>query len=187
MAIIVHQSPAVDMFDVDPDYNVGTSGTIPAGTLVGLNASGYVAKAGNNGSSGVQPLGLAGDSISDEYRTTAYSDDVVISGSGARRWTANRISDYYNETLASGKMTVYIGSGVFFTDQYVTSDTFVLGGAVYPNNAGKATVSTGTSARRVGYCLGVPTDYPSGVPGADEAADMSLSLGQFVKLQLNIG
>jgi hypothetical protein len=189
MALIVHQHTAVDMFDVDPAYDISSSGALYAGTIVGLNSSGYVAKAGSVGASGVQALGIAGDSIADEYKTTAYSAELIISPSGASRWTSNRVSDFYNETLASGKISVYIGSGVFYTDQYDTAiSSWPLGTKVYSTSAGKFTTSTGTSARVVGYILEAPTDYPSGVPGVDSpAVDNSMSLGAFLKVQLNIG
>lgn len=187
MALIVHQHTAVDMFDVDPDINPSTT-PIYAGTLVGLNSSGYVAKAVDTGASGVQPLGIAGDSIADEYKTTAYSAELIISPTGAKRWTSNRVSDFYNETIASGKMTVYIGSGVFFTDQYDTAiSSWPVGTKLYSNSAGKFTTSTGTSARVAGYILAAPDDYASGVPGVDGATqDLSMSLGSFLKVQLSI-
>ncbi len=188
MALIVHQHTAVDMFDVDPDINPSST-PIYAGALVGLNSSGYVAKAVETGSTGVQPLGLAGDSIADEYKTTAYSAELIISPSGAKRWTSNRVSDFYNETIASGKITVYIGSGVFFPDQYETVGLWnaSLGAKVYPSSTGKFTLSTGSSARAVGYVLGAPTDYPSGVPGVDDpSVELSMSLGSFLKVQLSI-
>lgn len=187
MALIVAQHSAVDMFPVDPNINPATT-AIYAGMLVGLDATPYVAKAGSVGASGVQALGIAGDTIADEYKTTAYSTQLVIAPSGATRYTSNRVSDQYNETLASGLMTVYLGSGVFYTDQYDTSvGAWPIGRPLYSTSGGLFTTSTGTSARTVGYVLAAPEDYPSGVPGVDDnAIQGSLSLGAFLKVSLSI-
>jgi hypothetical protein len=198
MALIVLQHTAVDNYDVDPQYSIEDDGRILAGSLVGIDTDGFVAKAGNNGSSGVQPMGIAGDSISDEYRTTAYSAQLIIGRgqrlsdgtySAPRRWNSNRLSDNYNEAQASGKMSVYIGAGRFATDQYVTSDSWSTahGKKVYSNSAGLFTLDTGTSARPVGYVIAPPAAYPSGVPGADApVADGSMSLGTFLQVSLSI-
>src|ERR1035437_4112361 len=178
MALIVLHHTVVDNFDVDPTFVVTSSNRMLAGSLVGLNSSGFVARAGSVGASGVQPLGIAGDSLSDEYRTTAYSTEL-IAGRGVKlsdgtytapkRYTSNRVSDFFNETLSSGKMSVYTGAGRFATDQYVPSDSWTgkQGVKVYSNSAGLFTLSTGTSALPVGYVLMAPTEYSSGVPGVD--------------------
>ena len=181
MALIVIHHTVVDAFDVDPSFQVNSSNRILQGTLVGLNAQGFLAKSGTS----VSPLGIAGDSISDEYRESALSSDLVISPTGAKRWTSNRVSDMYNETLASGKMSVYFGSGKFATDQYVLTDNFLPGLPVYSDANGLFTVSTGTSARVVGYVTAAPSDYPSGVPGVDSpSVDNSMSLGEFLTVHL---
>jgi hypothetical protein len=198
MALIVLQHTVVDNFDVDPEFEVTSSNRILAGTLVGLDSSGFVALAGNNGSSGVQPLGIAGDSLSDEYKTTPYSAELIVgrgvkSGSSylaPKRYTSNRVSDFFNETLSSGKMSVYTGSGRFATDQFVVTDPWsgASGAKVYSNASGKFTTSTGTSARAVGYILKEPSEYSSGVPGTDSptAGEGSMSLGSFLQIQLSI-
>lgn len=197
MSIIVLHHTVVDNFDVDPTFTVTSANRITAGTLVGLNSSGYVALSGNNGGSGVQPLGIAGDSLSDEYKTTPYSADLIVTrgrktSGGAyvagKKWTSNRVSDFYNETLASGKMSVYTGSGRFATDQFVQTDNFTPGAKLFSNAAGLFTVSTGTSARQVGYVLTIPSEYSSGVPGVDSptAGEGSMSLGQYLQVQLSI-
>lgn len=193
MALIVIQHSVVDNFDVDPSQDPKTN-PIYAGMLVGLNTSGYVDNAQSVGASGVQPLGIAGDSIADEYRTTAYSAELIINPKGAKRWTSNRVSDFYNETLASGKMTVYFGGGRFATDQYATGDNWTnsQGKKVYPDDSGLFTLSTGTSARPVGYVVKPPSGYPSGVPGVDTdpvfgaAVENSMSLGTFLTVHLSI-
>jgi hypothetical protein len=189
MALIVVQHNVVDNFDVDPNYSISSSGRILAGMLVGIDTNGYVQKSQHT-AVGVLPLGIAGDSISDEYKTTAYSADLVINPKGAKRWTSNRVSDFYNETLASSKMTVYVGSGRFATDQYVLSDTWTgtQGAKVYSNSVGLFTTNSNSSAARpVGYVVAPPTDYPSGVPGVDSpAVENSMSLGKFLTVHLSI-
>ena len=198
MALIVLQHTAVDNYDVDPNYDISTSGRILAGSLVGLDTNGFVKKAVNT-ATGATPMGIAGDSISDEYRTTPYSTQLII-GRGQKlangtykapkRWNSNRASDVYNEALASGKLSVYIGAGRFATDQYVTSDTWTgkQGAKVYSNAAGLFTLDSNTSAARpVGYVISAPGEYPSGVPGADApVADGSMSLGKFLQVSLSI-
>lgn len=187
MALIVLQHSTVDSFDIDPDYAaLGASSRILAGMLVGLDSNGYLAKASGT----VLPLGIAGDSMTDEYQTTAYSASLVVSPTGATRWTSNRVSDMFNETLASGKMTVYFGSGKFATDQYYIQDSWSSnrGAALYvaANAHGLFTLNSNTS-RVVGYVLAAPTDYPSGVPGVDDPhVDNSMSLGTYLTVQLLI-
>ena len=185
MALIVLHHTIADAFDVDPDYSISGSGRILAGALVGLDTNGYVALASGT----VTPLGIAGDSISDEYRTTAYGADLVISPSGAKRWTSNRVSDMFNETLASGKMTVYVGSGRFATDQYTVGDSGLntLGAKVYSSAAGQFQSGTSPQSRPCGYVVAAPAAYPSGVPGVDSpSVQNSMSLGTFLTVHLSI-
>lgn len=201
MALIVVHHTIADNFEVDPNYDVSVSGRILAGTIVGLNSSGYVAipDAVAAASGGVFPLGIAGDSISDEYRTTSFAAELVVSPGRAlsggathvagKRWTSNRVSDMFNETLASGKMTVYIGSGKFATDRYLANNAFRRGQPVYSDSSGYLTATAGSNGlgRAVGYVAEVPTDYPSGVPGVDSpSVANSMSLGQFLTIHLSI-
>lgn len=182
MAIIVLQHTVADNFLVDPDWSVSVDGSIYAGSLVGLDATGYVKLAGLT-----DPLGVAGDSIADEYKTTAYSAELIISPTGAKRWTQNRVENYFNETLASGKMTVYTTGGLFGTTEYDTAQTYVPGTKLYSTSAGKFTNQDGGSARIVGYVSKAPNAYPSGVPGVDSpAVENSMSLGTYLFVQLSI-
>jgi len=181
MAIIVLQHTVADNFNVDPAYSIPVSGRIPAGTLVGLTSAGFVKKAG-----ATDALGIAGDSLSDEYRTTPLSADLIISPSGAKRYTQNRVDNYFNETLASGKMTVYTAGGLFGTSEYVLNLTYTPGLPLF-SNAGLFTVTNPGSGRAVGYVRSAPGEYPSGVPGVDApSAQNSISLGRFLFVQLSI-
>ena len=182
MSIIVLQHTVADNFEVDPDWAVSTDGRISAGTLVGLDSTGFVKKAGLT-----DALGIAGDSLSDEYQTTPYSAELVISSKGARRWTQNRIDNYFNETLASGKMTVYTVGGLFGTTEYVHNLSYTPGAKLYSTSAGLFTPSDAGSARVVGYVSKAPSAYPSGVPGVDSpSVANSMSLGTYLVVQLSI-
>lgn len=190
MSIIVLQHTVTDNFDVDPSWNLSTQGRISAGALVGLDSSGFVKKAG-----AADALGIAGDSLSDEYQTTAYSAELVI-GAGRKvgadyiapmRWTQNRIDNYFNETLASGKMTVYTTGGLFGTTEYVVGQTYTPGTKLYSNGSGRFTTTDPGAGRVIGYVRVTPGEYPSGIPGVDSpAVQNSMSLGKYLFAQLSI-
>jgi hypothetical protein len=185
MALIVLQHSVVDAFDVDPDFSVTSSTRILQGMVVGLDSSGYVSLPTTTRA----PLGIAGDSISDEYKLTAYSDRLVVSPTGAMRYTSPRVSDMFNETLASGKMTVYVTGGKFATDQYDRNGSYTPGAKVYANTLGWVDDSAGSGelARPIGYVVKAPAEYPSGVPGVDSpSVDNSMSLGRYLTIHLSI-
>lgn len=185
MSLIVIHHTVADNFDVDPAYSISSSGRLVAGMLVGLTTTGYVSKP----STLIRPLGILGDSVSDEYKTTAYSEQVVIAPS-SRRYTSNRVSDLFNESLASSKVTVYIGSGVFATDQYDDGPgTWTVGAPLYADADGEFVDSAGSGAlaQSVGYVKKAPTNYPSGVPGADTGSvNGSNSLGTYLTVFLSL-
>ncbi len=138
-------------------------------------------------------VGIAGDSKLSSTSGNAYSASVVVNGSGSTRTTTNRVSDMFDETLASGKMTVYMGSGEFLTDQYVAAefDAFgdnAAGAALYVvqsgANAGKITSTSSNNGNKIGHLIAAQNAYPSGVPGTD--INGSTSLGNFIRIALNI-
>jgi hypothetical protein len=109
----------------------------------------------------------------------------------AARFTQNRVADNYNETLASGKMTVYHSGGEFWTDMYETENynantavtSYVPGRVLYTSlassgagiagdveddNGGRFTTENG-SGFIVAVCLQGPLNYPNGVPGTTAA------------------
>jgi hypothetical protein len=120
---------------------------------------------------------------------TAYQDSVLISSGGSKKSTQNRVSDYFNETLGSGLLTVYITGGEFYTDMFLSTDTFTVGAKVYANptaayttaNAGLITCSTTSNASQIGILTSGITQYPSGVPGVDggSSSDYSMALKSF--------
>lgn len=156
---------------------------IPQGSVVTLDTDGFVTVAA--GTAAIDrnwPIGLAGDSRSqgvtgytpesgsalgthvdgvDADPTTSLSGSLILGAWGdARRYTQNRVADNFNETLASGKMTVYHSGGEFFTDQFRIVDngnaqTYSAGAAVLMSltaaNAGKLVCASDISTS--GYAI----------------------------------
>ena len=104
----------------------------------------------------------------------------------------------FNETSASGKVTVYTGIGEFYTDQWDTSiptGTWNVGGPLYVNASGKLTPIAQSTSNQVGRLLARMSPYPSGVPGGfddpdsrvdNDSIDGSTSLGSFIHFMMNI-
>lgn len=167
MAIIVEYHVVADM------YPVGTT-AINAGMLVKLHTDGTVIPTAANSDA---TIGIAGDSaLTAAGQTTPYSDQVVIGAYGAnKKWTSNRVSDFYDETGASDKITVYNGGGKFWTDQY-TAASITVGGRLEAAAAGKF---VNGSTNTVGIAAGEAKLYPSGVPGTEVSnGDMAIGSAQ---------
>lgn len=185
MALIVEYHVNADM------YPVG-SGAIEAGMLVALVSDVIVASpdAGSRLS-----LGIAGDSaLTAEGQTTAYSAQLTIGANGAgQRWTENRVSDFFDETTASQKITVYNGGGKF----WISSTLFDSNGSgIAAGNvlqlaatdgewAGTVTAGDGDD---VGIAVGAVQGYDSGVPGTDvtNGSGGSMTLGDYVPVVLRL-
>lgn len=141
-------------------------------------------------------IGIAGDSKSSTGPNKPYGASVVVSGTGTVVATQNRVSDMFNETTASGKVTVYHGVGEFFTDQWDTTlatGVWQVGGALYVNASGVITMTS--SGNQIGRLLAAPAPYPSGVPGGFDdpsstvdstVVDGSTSLGSFIHFAMNV-
>lgn len=181
MALIVEQHVVADMYPVSTA--AGITG-ISAGMAVALNAAGEAIQATT--SLKAQVVGIAGDSLlATEGQTTAYSAEVVIGAvdedTARTRWTSNRVSDMYDETLASGKITVYNGGGKFWLSDDLLTDvaTQAVGDLLIADDAGlmetAGAIGTETGVI-VGRVVGIPQLYPSGVPGT-ETTDGSIALG----------
>lgn len=191
MAIIpVHHTIATQYAVASGSGNIteGMGVALAADTSDDLNPYAKLPDA-NNGFT----IGLAGDSKLSSTSGNAYSASVVVNGSGGTRTTANRVSDMFDETLASGKITVYMGVGEFLTDQFITAefDAFgdnVAGASLYVTqdgpNAGKITTTSSNNGNKIGYLIAAQNSYPSGVPGTD--INGSTSLGNFIRIALNI-
>jgi len=176
MALIVEYHVVADM------YPVGTTAII-AGKLITL-VGGLAVPAT---ASGVTAIGIAGDSaLASAGQTTAYSDQVRIgASSGTTRWTANRVSDAYDETDASQMVTVYNGGGKFWiSDDIVDSSSAIASGDFMQigGTAGYWASGAGTGVNdHVGTVVGAAQAYPSGVPGTD-TTDGSITLGNYIPI-----
>jgi hypothetical protein len=141
---------------------VATGETIKEGQIVSLNTSGEVVL---QGASFPTPYGIAGDTKSD----SGSAMPGIVAG-----WQ-NRVSDYFDETKASGKMTVYHSGGEFATDQFATNVASAsIMAALYAYN-GVLDTNTGQSAIVVARLTQSAGTYPSGVPCIDLNGDQSLS------------
>lgn len=135
--------------------------TIKMGQLVVMNAAGTVELYAGAG----VILGVAGDTNS----STASSMPGIYEG-----WQ-NRVSDGFNETKASGLMTVYQNGGEFATDQF-ESDVHAadVGAYLYASTNGNLQATPANTA--IAVLTKAPGPYPSGVPGVDVPSynDMAL-------------
>jgi hypothetical protein len=141
--------------------------TIKEGQVVSLNALAQVVL---ESATYPIPYGIAGDTKS----TTASAMPGIVAG-----WQ-NRASDYFDETKASGKMTVYHSGGEFATDQFHANVAGV-GGTILVTLYARAGVLdlAGEDLTPTSYPVARLTQvdgaYPSGVPGTDITGDMALA------------
>ena len=188
MALIERYHTVASVLKVDRD----SSNDILEGQCVQLETSGGETVVQRVDSATNVCIGLAGDSFDQDSGNHPFSETVVVSGTGGTRSTQNRVSDMFDETVASGMITVYTGGGEFFTDQYDTADGFTPGEALYAEANGL--VSTTSAGNQIGRVISSPAAYPSGVPGVDDtpenattgAINGSTSLGDFLHFSLNI-
>jgi hypothetical protein len=166
----------IERFHVVADhYPVEAGEEIIEGMIVTLNANGRVVLA--SGASGEVCLGVAGDtksvSVSGLPTTNASSQGAFV----------NRVSDSFDETKASGRMTVYHTGGSFATNQY-ENVAFAVNDPLYCSANGKFTNVLSTSGQIVGYVTKAQGPYESGVPGID--INGSLTLGNYIEFKLVI-
>lgn len=153
---------------------VATDETIKEGQVVALNDAGEVIIQGTDSAGTGETYksvayGIAGDTKS----TSASSMPGIASG-----WQ-NRVSDYFDETKASGKMTVYHSGGEFATDQFSANVcASVCGAPLFARNGQLDTIDQAagtTAANIIARLTQVDGYYPSGVPGIDINGDQALS------------
>lgn len=141
---------------------VASGETIKEGMVVSLDTDGEVVK---QCATYVTPYGIAGDTKS----TSASAMPGIASG-----WQ-NRVSDYFDETAASGKMTVYHSGGEFATDQFSSNVSAASPyTALYANNGLLCTAAESNVSGIVAYLTQAAGSYPSGVPGTDITGDAAL-------------
>lgn len=182
MALREEYHLVADFYPVSPTVNPN----IVEGMFVQLNSSGQAVLA--TGGSGTFAIGVAGDSTvfaPAGEKNREYQDSLIISPSGFKVETVNRLSDPAdNETAASGQITVYTGGGKFDTDIFETVNggspiTYTPGQPLYVSANGKLTNIASTNSQVVAVCVVAPREFPSGVPGTD-TPDGSISLGVFM-------
>jgi hypothetical protein len=169
------------------EYPVDTASLeIKEGMLVALTSAGI--RRVTTGDAG-KVVGVAGDTKS----TTASAMPGIYAG-----WQ-NRVSDSFDETKASAKLTVYSSGGAFATDMYVAGnvDASKIGDYLIADEAtgklkyGGAALNALQVANTpaIAQLTGAAGAYPSGVPGVDINGDMALkgeNTNQYIVYKLMI-
>lgn len=140
---------------------VKTGETIKEGQIVALDTSGEVVL---QGVTYPLPYGIAGDTKS---TSSSYMPGV---SSGYQ----NRVSDYFDETKASSKITVYHSGGEFATDMFASNVSSATVGSVLYAVSGMLETANTQSSGVVAKLLKAAGSYPSGVPGVDLNGDQAL-------------
>jgi len=138
-----------------------SAGDIKMGMIVSLNSDGEVVK---QDVTNAFPYGIAGDTKANDA-----SSMPGVTGS----WQ-NRASDYFDETKASGKMTVYHSGGQFYTDQYVTAAIGTTVGVLLYSADGLLRNTDTQTSGIVARLLAAPGMVMSGVPGTDISGDIAM-------------
>jgi len=164
----------VEIFHVVASNHAIGSTDIDEGQLVTLDTDGTVIPYAGSG----VIFGVAGDTKS----SSASAMPGIYSG-----WQ-NRASDSFDETSASGRMTVYHDGGEFATDQYEADlSSATVGAYLYGSANGKLqATSSGTAVAVLTRAAGA---YPSGVPGTDINGDLALrgdNSNQYIEFKLLI-
>lgn len=180
MALVEKYIVVASVHPIDPDSLPIKEGMLVTKTSAGVKR---VVTADIN-----RVLGISADNS----QTTASSMPGVADG-----WQ-NRVSDGFDETKASAKITVYHSGGEFATDQFVDTNMedanignilVASTGALLSNANSYANVSTCIVAGRqpVAMLTKAAGYYPSGVPGIDLNGDMALggeNTNQYIEIKL---
>ena len=193
MALVEKYHVVATQFDVDPN-----SLEIKEGMLVALNAANGVRRV-TTGDAG-KVLGVAGDTFSTGASALPGVGTGYISGGNTVSFQ-NRVSDGFDETKASGKITVYHSGGEFATDMFVDSNMEASDvGAYLVADEATGTLQyggtdlgellapeTGPSTPPVAMLVKAAGTYPSGVPGVDLNGDIALggaNSSQYIEFKL---
>lgn len=163
-------------FVIADHYPVATGQEIIEGMMVKLDATGAIVLA--DGGASEVCLGVAADTKSTSTSGLPSTNPAYIGAPANSQQLVNRVSDFYDETKASGRMTVYHDGGVFASNQYETG-SYAVNDALYVSANGKLTNVASASAQIVGRVVKVPGPYDSGVPGID--INGSISLGSYLE------
>lgn len=174
MALVEKYHVIAAVYDV-----LSTSPEIKEGMLVKLDgASGAVTRVE---AATDTVLGVAGDAFGGSVSSMPGVGTGYISGGNTVSFQ-NRVSDYFDETKASGKITVYHSGGEFATDQFTgTLDATQVGKVLIAHSSGVLTLNAMTQQQLitaqitpVAILTKAQGVYPSGVPGTDLNGDMAL-------------
>ena len=191
MALVEKYHVIAAVYDVDPN-----SAEIKEGMLVALNGANGVRRVTTGDDNKV--LGVSGDTFSTSASAMPGVGTGYISG-GNEVSFQNRVSDYFDETKASGKVTVYFGGGEFATDQFVDAnvDATKIGSYLIADEA-TGTLKYGGADPGTLSAAGTPPVamltkaagmYPSGVPGVDLNGDRALggdNSNQYIEFKLMV-
>lgn len=178
MGLIEIYHVVADQIAVNPAF----TNHITEGMCVALDTDGTIRRCTT---AGERVYGIAGDTQNDDAPGTPYAADLIMgAGGNITRSTQNRVSDMFNETAASGLLTVYTSGGKFATDQYAVAREANLtpNTPVYTDASGQLTDVAG-AGNICGLVVSSPGAYSSGVPGID-TADNNISLGDYVVFKL---
>ena len=177
-------------------YPVLAGEEIVAGMWVILDTATGDVKLAKNASSSDLVIGVAGDTKSSTGQSgLPETNSAAIGGGGGFDANGNvvgadtaaafqtRVSDTFDETKASGRMTVYQNGGVFATNEYEATG-IVVNSPLYVSTNGKLTTTPSLSGQIVAYCTVAPGPYESGVPGTD--INGSMSLGNYLEFKMVI-
>jgi len=168
----------IPLFHVVADeYDVKAGETIKMGQVVALDANGEVILCDGAGDAEGIAIGLAGDTKASDQSYMPGVGSSVTGSNGAQTVNfQNRASDYFDETKASGKMTVYHSGGKFATDMFTANaGNAAPGTALYCNGSGNLDTADAGSGVVVARSVAGAANYPSGVPGTDINGDQALS------------
>ena len=189
MALVEKYHVVATQFDVDPN-----SAEIKEGMLVTLTSSGV--KRVSSSAEAKAVLGVAGDAALGSTSSMPGVGTGYISGGNTVSFQ-NRVSDGFDETKASGKITVYHSGGEFATDQYNTAtalDGTKIGHILVASTGGVLTYGDadigaviGAGNTPVAQLTRAAGTYPSGVPGVDLNGDIALggaNNNQYIEFKL---
>lgn len=173
MALIPEFHVIADHYPVD-----STVTDLIEGMWVMLSSStGNAIKA--TGANGTRAIGIAADT-----KSTSISGLPATNNSSQGAFV-NRVSDSFDETKASGRMTVYTTGGKFATNEYDLSvNNWAVGNALYVNASALLTNVASANAQVVGTLVAIPGPFASGVPGID--INGSITLGNYLEFKMEI-
>lgn len=163
-------------FVIADHYGVAAGEEIVEGMMIKLDPTGAIVLA--TGAASEVCLGVAADTKSTSTAGLPSTNPAYIGAPANSQQLVNRVSDMFDETKASGRMTVYHNGGVFASNMYEQA-VYNINDPLYVSANGKLTSVASASAQVVGRVVKVPGPYASGVPGMD--VDGSISLGNYLE------